>query len=269
MDNRPVGIFDSGLGGLTVVRVLRRLMPNENIIYFGDTGRMPYGCRSRAQIRRIAAQNIAFAEKNGVKAIVAACGTISSNAPDILAANRIKAVGVLTPGARELAETGFKKLGVIATECSIASGAFQREILRLRPDAEVMALACPEFVPMIESGSYRASDAVVRKTVAESLRPLREAGVEALLLGCTHYGLIEDAISDYMGKNVVLIGAADAAARALKAYLEAGGMQAGNGDEQYYTSGSVEDFTTLAPVMLGYGLKTGVRYVEPFPLEEK
>lgn len=269
MDNRPIGIFDSGLGGLTAVRVLRRLMPDENIIYFADTGRMPYGGRSRAQIRQIAVQNIAFAEKHGVKAILAACGTISSNAPDILSANRIKTVGVLAPGAKELAETGHKRLGVIATKCSVESGAFQRELLRLRPDAEVTALACPEFVPMIERGHYTANDAEVRKTVAETLRPLKEAGVEALLLGCTHYGLIAEAISDYLGKDVALIGAADASARVLKAYIEAEGMQADGGDEQYYTSGSVEDFTALAPIMLGYGLKTGVRYVEPFPLEEK
>ena len=269
MDNRPIGIFDSGLGGLTAVRVLRRLMPNENIIYFADTGRMPYGGRSRDQIRQIAVQNIAFAEKNGVKAILAACGTISSNAPDILSANRIKTVGVLAPGAKELAETGHKRLGVIATQCSVESGAFQKELLRLRPDAEVTALACPEFVPMIERGHYTADDAEVRKTVAETLRPLKEAGVEALLLGCTHYGLIAEAISDYLGRDVELIGAADASARVLKAYIEAEGMQADGGDEQYYTSGSVEDFTALAPIMLGYGLKTGVRYVEPFPLEEK
>lgn len=269
MDNRPIGIFDSGLGGLTAVRVLRRLMPDENIIYFADTGRMPYGGRSRAQIRQIAVQNIAFAEKHGVKAILAACGTISSNAPDILSANRIKTVGVLAPGAKELAETGHKRLGVIATKCSVESGAFQRELLRLRPDAEVTALACPGFVPMIERGHYTANDAEVRKTVAETLRPLKEAGVEALLLGCTHYGLIAEAISDYLGKDVALIGAADASARVLKAYIEAEGMQADGGDEQYYTSGSVEDFTALAPIMLGYGLKTGVRYVEPFPLEEK
>lgn len=269
MDNRPIGIFDSGLGGLTVVRVLRQLMPDENIIYFADTGRMPYGSRSRSQIREIAAQNIAFAEQKGVKAILAACGTISSNAPDILAASSVKAVGVLTPGARELADTGMKRLGVIATQCSIESGAFQKELLRLRPDAEVTALACPDFVPMIESGRYKASDAAVRRTVAESLEPLRNADVQALLLGCTHYGLIGDAISDYMGKDVELIAAADASARALSAYLEAEGMQAAGGEEEYYTSGSTEDFSALAPLMLGYGLKAGVRHIEPFPLEEK
>ena len=184
-------------------------------------------------------------------------------------ATKIKWILDNVAGARELAGTGLKRLGVIATKCSVESGAFQRELLRLRPDAEVTALACPEFVPMIERGHYTASDAEVRKTVAESLRPLKEAGVEALLLGCTHYGLIAEAISDYLGEDVALIGAADASARVLKAYIEAEGMQADGGDEQYYTSGSVEDFTALAPIMLGYGLRSEVRYVEPFPLEEK
>ena len=106
MNNKPIGVFDSGLGGLTAVRELRRIMPNENIIYFGDTGRMPYGGRPKQQIRTIARQNIAFAESFGVKAILAACGTISSNAPDILAENATFSIGVLTPGARELAGTG-------------------------------------------------------------------------------------------------------------------------------------------------------------------
>ena len=119
MNNKPIGVFDSGLGGLTAVRELRRIMPNENIIYFGDTGRMPYGGRPKQQIRTIARQNIAFAESFGVKAILAACGTISSNAPDILAENATYSIGVLTPGARELAGTGKKRLGVIATKTSI------------------------------------------------------------------------------------------------------------------------------------------------------
>ncbi len=269
MDNRPIGVFDSGLGGLTAVRVLRALMPNENIIYFGDTGRMPYGGRERAQIRMIAAQNIDFVEKSGVKAILAACGTISSNAADILAANRIKTVGVLAPGAAELAAAGRKRLGVIATECSIQSGSFQREIARLSPDAEITAVACPEFVPMIESGHYEACDSLVQRIVAESLFPLKAAGVEALLLGCTHYGLIAQAISDYLGSDVELIGAAEASARALRAYLEAAGLLASDGGtEQYYTSGSTEAFTALAPVMLGYELKSAVEHIEPFPLED-
>ena len=260
-------MFDSGLFGLTAVRELRRILPDENIIYFGDTGRMPYGGRPRGQMRMIARQNIAFAESFNVKAILAACGTISSNAPDILAANAIKAAGVLTPGAEMLVETGRKKLGVIATKTSIESGAFQAEISRLAPEAEVTALACPEFVPMIESGHYLPSDQMVRDVVARSLEPLK--GVGALLLGCTHYGLIAGAISSYLGADVILVGAADASAQHLARYLRDNDMLAGfGGSERYYTSGSTADFEALAPVMLGYELKSEVSFVEPFPLDE-
>ena len=266
MDNRPIGVFDSGLGGLTAVRELRRILPDENIIYFGDTGRMPYGGRPREQMRKIARQNIAFAESFGVKVILAACGTISSNAADILAANTTRTVGVLAPGTEMLAETGKKTLGVIATKTSIESGAFQTEISRRAPDAEVTALACPEFVPMIESGHYLPSDPVVRDAVARSLEPLK--GVGALLLGCTHYGLISDAISAYLGPDVILVGAADASAQCLVQYLrETDRLAVHGGSESYYTSGSTADFEALAPVMLGYELKSRVNFVEPFALD--
>lgn len=267
MNNKPIGVFDSGLGGLTAVRELRRIMPNENIIYFGDTGRMPYGGRPKQQIRTIARQNIAFAESFGVKAILAACGTISSNAPDILAENATYTVGVLTPGARELAGTGKKRLGVIATKTSIESGAFQAELKRLCPDAEVTAVPCPEFVPMIESGHISADDALVADVVKRTLEPVKSAGVEALLLGCTHYGIIAEAISRYMPETV-LVAASDASARALYAYLaEQDALSDGQGSERYFTSGSTEDFVKLAPVLLGE-LKGNVGFVEPAPLED-
>ena len=267
MDNRPIGVFDSGLGGLTAVRELRRILPDENMIYFGDTGRMPYGGRPREQMRMIARQNIAFAESFGVKTILAACGTISSNAPDILAQNKTKAVGVLSPGAEMLAATGRKRLGVIATKTSIESGAFQKEIGRFAPTAEITAIACPDFVPMIESGHYLPSDPMVRDVVERSLEALK--GVGALLLGCTHYGLIAEAISAYLGADVILVGAADASAQCLAQYLREHDMlAAGGGSESYYTSGSTADFETLAPVMLGYELKSAVNFVEPFALDE-
>lgn len=267
MDNRPVCVFDSGLGGLTAVRMLRRLMPKENIVYFGDTGRMPYGGRSAAQIRCIAEQNLAFANSFGVKAIIAACGTISSNARDILDACPVKTVGVLLPGVRELAQSGKKRLGVIATATSIKSGSFQRELSSLAPDAEICALACPDFVPMIESGHYLPDDPSVCETVARSLEELKRQGTEALLLGCTHYGLIADAIRAYLGSDVELIAAADAAARELAAYIGEAGISGGEGLEEYYTSGSRSDFEALAPLMLGYGLGSDVHHVPPFPLE--
>ena len=174
---------------------------------------------------------------------------------------------MLTPGAEMLAETGRKKLGVIATKTSIESGAFQAEISRLAPEAEVTALACPEFVPMIEGGHYLPDDPIVRNVVSRSLEPLK--GVGALLLGCTHYGLIADAISAYLGSDVILVGAADASAQYLAQYLSENDLLASDGgDESYYTSGSTADFESLAPVMLGYALKSEVNFVEPFALNE-
>ena len=269
MNNKAIGVFDSGLGGLTAVRVLRSLMPEENIIYFGDTGRMPYGGRPVGEIRQIARQNIAFIEEKGVKAIIAACGTISSNAQDILEADATKVIGVLTPGCTELAATGKKRLGIIATATSIASGSFESEVKRFAPEAEVFALACPEFVPMIESGHFEKSDPLVREVIERTLRPMKENAVEAILLGCTHYGIIAGAIRDYLGSDVVLVGAADASARAMCAYLTENAMLAeNNAAESYFTSSSVRDFEALAPIMLGYEMKENAVFVPPFPLDE-
>ena len=236
MDNRPIGVFDSGLGGLTAVRELRRILPDENIIYFGDTGRMPYGGRPREQMRKIARQNIAFAESFGVKVILAACGTISSNAADILAANTTRTVGVLAPGAEMLAETGKKTLGVIATKTSIESGAFQTEISRRAPDAEVTALACPEFVPMIESGHYLPSDPVVRDAVARSLEPLK--GVGALLLGCTHYVFLKERLKEAFPRAYIVDGNEGVAKRVERLLRnESGGEAAIGGDIKMIFSG--------------------------------
>ncbi len=268
MDDRPIGIFDSGLGGLTAVRVLRRLMPDENIIYFGDTGRMPYGGRPREQIRLMATQNIDFVEGFDVKAIIVACGTISSNAADILDECETKAIGVLRSGVKELCQTGKKRLGVIATATSIASGSFQNEILRQCPDADITAVPCPEFVPLIESGHYEASDPAVQDSVERTLAPLKEAGIDALLLGCTHYGLISEAISAYLGEDVLLVGAADAAAREMCAYLTENDMtNAYGGEDFYFTSGDIADFAALAPVMLGSYIRGDVSFVLPEPVE--
>lgn len=216
----------------------------------------------------MAVQNIDFMESFDVKAIIVACGTISSNAADILDECETKCVGVLKSGVRELVAAGKKRLGVIATATSIASGSFQSEILRLCPDAEVTAVPCPEFVPLIESGHYEADDQMVKDSVARTLEPVKNAGVEALLLGCTHYGLIADAISAYLGDDVILVGAADAAARELCAYLEENGMTYPcGGEEFYFTSSNVDDFTALAPVMLGGYMRGDVNFVPPEPLE--
>lgn len=252
MDNRAIGIFDSGLGGLTAVRALRALLPEENIVYFADTARMPYGGRSLEQIRRMAVQDLEFVASYGVKAVLVACGTISSNAPELLEGFRIPAFGVLRPGVQAMAKLpGGGPLAVIATEASIRSGSFERALREACPGREILPVPCPDFVPLIESGHTEPDDAQLRASVERTLRPLRERGAEAVLLGCTHYGLIAGAIADYLGDGVQLVGAADSAAQALCEYLTANGLAGGSGGERYFTSGSGEDFARHAAAFLG------------------
>jgi len=267
MDNRPVGIFDSGLGGLTAVREFKKLLPHENIIYFGDTGRMPYGARPAGQIRVIAGQNLAFVAGHGTKAMIAACGTISSTAGDILCRCETPVCGVLKPGVRELCAAPPAVVGVIATATSIQSGAYERAIKALCPEKTVVAISCPKFVPLIEAGRYDKDDPAVRAAMEEYLAPMKQAGVGALLLGCTHYGLIGDAIDDYFGGRVALLGAADAAARELTRYLTQNGLLGdGDGEDRFYTSGSVEEFERLGKQFLGRDLTGRVEYIPPFPV---
>lgn len=255
MDNRAVGIFDSGLGGLTAVMALRRLLPGEKVIYFGDTGRVPYGGRSRSQIRRMAVQDLDYIAGFGVKAIIVACGTISSNAPDILERYPIPAFGVLKAGVRAMSRIGGDgPLGVIATEASIRSGAFEAALREACPGREILAVACPDFVPLIESGHYDANDALLRRAVEQSLAPLREAGVSGLLLGCTHYGIIAGAIRDCLGKETRLVSASGSAAEELRDYLLRRDMTGKEAGLRLFTSGSGKAFTRAATPFLGYAL---------------
>ena len=252
MDNRPIGIFDSGLGGLTALRALRQHMPEEDIIYFADAGRVPYGGRSREQIRRMAVQDLDFVAGFGVKAILVACGTISSNAPDLLQSYAVPAFGVLTPGVEAMAcVPGEAPLGVIATEASIRSGAFEKALQAACPGREILAVPCPSFVPLIESGHTEPDDPLLRWAVENSLTPLKERGAAAVLLGCTHYGIIASSIRDYLGEGAALYGAADCGAAALRDYLQGNSLTGGQGRERYYTSGSGEEFARKAALFLG------------------
>ncbi len=262
MDNRPVGIFDSGLGGLTAVRALRALLPNEDIIYFADSGRVPYGARPAAQLRRMAVQDMDFAASRGVKAIIAACGTVSSNAPDLLDAYPVPVFGVLKTSVRAISLlAGDAPLGIIATEASIKSGSFAGALSPLCPGREIISIACPDFVPLIESGHSAADDEQVQAAVERYLRPMKEAGIGALLLGCTHYGIIEGAISAFLGRGTQLVSASDCAARAMCDYLLQNGLTGGRGQEEFYTSGSVQEFCRMAGLFLGRSLGSTAKQV--------
>lgn len=252
LNDRAIGIFDSGLGGLTAVRALRALLPQENIAYFADTGRNPYGGRAAAQLRRMARQDLDFVSSLSVKAILAACGTVSSTAPDLLESYPVRTFGVLRSAIEEMCRVpGDGALAVIATEASIRAGSFKRELAARCPGREVIALPCPEFVPLIESGHTERGDALLCRAVEAALAPLRGRGVAALLLGCTHYGLIDGAIGDFLGGGVALVSAADCAAREIRDYIVAAGATGGSGELRCYTSGSASEFEAAASAFLG------------------
>lgn len=251
MDNRAIGVFDSGYGGLTAVRALRELLPDENIIYFGDSARAPYGPRPVEELRRMAKQDLELLLKRDVKAILAACGTVSSNAADILDSFPVKVIGVLKAGVKAMSEIeGDGPLAVIATEASIKSGAFQRELEKLCPDREIIALPCPEFVPLIEGGHHLPTDPLVIESVERSLKVLKEKRPRALLLGCTHFGLIAEAIENYLG-DVELVSASCCAAEQMRDYIVENSLCGHGGTLSCLTSGEALEFNRSAPIFLG------------------
>ena len=178
MDQRPIGVFDSGLGGLTAVRELCRLLPGEDVVYFGDTGRVPYGSRSRETIIKYARQDVAFLRTFDLKAILIACGTVSTTALDVLSAeNPIPVMGVVEPAARAAARlTRSGNIGLIGTQTSVRSGAYERAIQAENPAARVTGQPCPLFVPLVENGRFRPGDIVIETVAAEYLAPLKRPG---------------------------------------------------------------------------------------------
>ena len=257
MDNRPIGIFDSGLGGLTGLKALREFLPEENIVYFADSGRVPYGEKTREQLRGMAKQDLSFLTGFGVKAILIACGTLSSNAGDILYDWPVPAVGVLTSSADWMHRLeGKGPVAVIATAASIRSGGYQRELEKACAGRKVIGVACPDFVPLIESGHIAADDPLLRDAVQRYLQPVRETQAEALLLGCTHYGIIEEAIREFLGSDTTIVSAAESGAAALCSRLLKEGKTGGTGEIRYYTSGDPEQFSRAAALFLGEGFGT-------------
>ncbi len=256
MDERPIGVFDSGMGGLTAVRQMFRLLPGEDIVYFGDTGRVPYGGRSAETIVRYARQDVAFLRSFDLKAIVIACGTVSTTALSVLKKeNAIPILGVVEPAARAAAEaTRNGRIGVIGTKATIRSGAYENAIRALKPDVVLSAKACPLLVPLVEEGRVQRGDKVTERVVAEYLTSLREESVDTLVLGCTHYPLLSDVIGDFMGKDVTLIDTGEQAARAIADLLTRQNKRSdgkSEGNRKFFASDSPEDFAAMASMFLG------------------
>ncbi|MCR5664443.1 MAG: aspartate/glutamate racemase family protein [Oscillospiraceae bacterium] len=251
MDARPIGIFDSGYGGLTAVRALRALCPEENLVFFADSGRAPYGGRSVPQLRTMARQDLAFVASFGAKAIIAACGTVSSNFPELLKSFPVPAIGVLEASVAEIRterETG--PIGVIATEATVRSGSFERALREACPGREVISRACPAFVPLIEAGRCGAEDRELREAAEAYLKPLKERGVRTLLLACTHYGLIAPLLDGILEGRARLVEASVCAARQMNELLGQRKLRGGEGRLRCLTSGPVERFERLAPLFL-------------------
>ncbi len=217
---KAIGIFDSGIGGLTVLREIVIKLPQENIIYLGDTARVPYGIRSPETVTRYSFENTQFLLSQDIKLLVVACNTASAiSLGAVKKEYPLPVIGVLEPGARAaVAATKTRKIGIIGTEATIGSGAYEREILRLAPDVKVFSLACPLFVPLAEEGW---TDNDVAELVAERyLSPLRDSGIDTLVLGCTHYPLLKPVISRAVGADITLIDSAMETAKEVGEVLE-------------------------------------------------
>ena len=261
MDNRPIGVFDSGMGGLTAVRRMRELLPNEQIIYFGDTGRVPYGTRSNETIIKYTRQDVAFLKSFDIKAIVVACGTVSSVALETVSREtEVPMIGVVWPAcAKALAATRNGKIGVIGTPGTIRSDSYARMLRAARPDLTVISRPCPLFVPLVENGRVHTGDIVIETVVAEYLTELRDAGVDTLILGCTHYPLLEEVIGAFMGPDVALIDPGASAAENIRSMLVPAD---GPGGVRYFVSDDPAFFDSLAPVFLRGAAESRAELVE-------
>ncbi|MEY8518776.1 glutamate racemase [Lachnospiraceae bacterium 29-84] len=252
----PIGVFDSGVGGLTVAREIMRQLPKERIIYFGDTARVPYGSKSKETIIRYSRQIAHFLESRGVKAIVAACNTASAYAlEEIRPELKIPAIGVVKPGAKVAAETTANgRIGVIGTEGTIASQIYTEMIHRHNPDASVMGKACPLFVPLVEEGWLK--DPVTIEVARRYLASFQESGIDTLILGCTHYPLLRSMVQEIMGEGVNLVNPAYETAQELKRLLSQHKIpNDGKGDRQmpmyqFYVSDAAEKFKNFANSIL-------------------
>lgn len=254
--NAPVGVFDSGVGGLTVAREIMRQIPEERIVYFGDTARVPYGNKSKDTILRYSRQIIRFLRTREVKAIVIACNTASAYALDTVAAELdIPIIGVINAGARTAVQaTRNGKIGVIGTEGTIGSGIYTRVMKQLKPDIQVTGKPCPLFVPLVEEGLLH--DSVTDEIASRYLSVLKGKYIDTLVLGCTHYPLLRSTLRRLMGEDVVLVNPAYETAIELKQLLEERGLERDGAEPlqgekyQFFVSDLAEKFTSFATSIL-------------------
>jgi glutamate racemase len=258
MANRlSIGVFDSGLGGLTTVKEINKLLPNEHIIYLGDTARIPYGGRSKETILKYATEDTAFLRKHNVKMIIAACGTVSSVLGGDVLADDIPFLGVLAPAAAAaFSATKSGKIGVIGTSATIKSGSYEKAIKAIgteNSEMKIFGQACPMFVHLVENGYTDFENEAVRYFTEQYLKPIKDENVDTLILGCTHYPLLKNAIRTYMGDGVTLISPGEEAAKIAADMLSEKGLLAENdkGENRFFVTDSIENFEENAEIFLG------------------
>jgi len=261
--NLPIGIFDSGVGGLTVYRALHERLPDEHFVYLGDTARVPYGTKSLTTVERYAVENSKFLEAHGIKLLVVACNTASALAlPAIRKAVSVEVIGVIEPGARAGIEMAKgKSIGVIATEAAVESEAYRHAIAQVDPDREVIERACPLFVSLAEEG-WAQTD-VARLVAAQYLSEFRKYDIGALVLGCTHYPILSGVINDEVGSHIPLIDSGEATAVEVRSLLESRGLSRDRGEPRYrerqlcddldhfYVTDAAQRFARVAERFLG------------------
>ena len=254
MNDRPIGVFDSGIGGLTVVREIMRELPGESLVYFGDTARVPYGNKSRETVIRYSRQIAHFLMEHDVKAIVIACNTASAYALDALSGEiGIPVIGVIHAGAKTAVETSRNgRIGVIGTQGTVSSGIYPRVIREMRSSVQVLQKACPLFVPLAEEGWW--DDEITRGVEKRYLSGLKDAGVDTLVLGCTHYPLLRGSIAAVMGEKVRLVNPAHETAVELRGILEEKGLRRQAPDarprHEFYVSDLADRFRDFANAIL-------------------
>lgn len=253
MDTRPIGIFDSGVGGLTVVKQVIKTMPGEDIVYFGDTARVPYGSKSKETVMEFSRQIMNFLLKKDVKAVIIACNTVSSNCyKELKSEFDIPLIEVVTPGVEAcLSATKTGRVGIIGTEATIKSHAYENHLKEANPDIAVFQKACPLFVPLAEEGF--TENEVAKVTAKTYLEELKKKNIDSLVLGCTHYPWLKKTIGEYMGDEVRIVDPAKETAQKMKAYLEANNMTGDKteGNYVFYCSDNCDKFNAVCRHNLG------------------
>lgn len=259
--NAAIGVFDSGVGGLTVLQQIMEMLPHEHLIYLGDTARYPYGSKSADVVRRYSLENTEFLVDKGIKMLVLACNSAAAVALDLLGDRfELPVVGVIEPGAQQaVRQTRNRKVGVIGTEATIASGAYTRALKQLDAKLEIYTRACPLFVPLAEEGW--TDNAVAHEAAAAYLTSLKRSGIDTLVLGCTHYPLLSGVISEVMGPKVTLVDSAHTTAAAVRDTLVRYGLmrRSGEGSVSFFVTDVPERFIKVAGRFMGHKVDSAVR----------